>query len=393
MSFPWHDGAWVEVGDLLEASMRPGERVLAPDLFWWRTGRVERYVRANFAIPPPYEWVVLHRDDTAALPRPFADALIASLRPVLANAVFVVLTSRDDVPRLEDGSPGVVQLVAQVRQLPIAPTAPPRYEADRVLRDNPTLVDFATMTRAELRRAYDDFFDDGGYGYPTARDQAYFEDVHEWHRRLAVSWRGRRVLELCSATTSYVDRDAHGLVVRTDLSPSAIEHARRADRDAGRLDTFRYAVVDAEALAFADDSFGAVSFVDAIEHVTDAAQVLREVGRVLAPGGEVLLTFSNRDSLNYVLNRALGHPEFGTNHQHIAEFTYGEITHMLDAAGLDVAETGGVELRPFLGVPGVDEHVRTVTDDDPVVVATLRELGRRAGVEYAYVGVVLARAR
>ena len=393
MSFPWHDGAWVEVGDHLDAWARPGERVLAPDLFWWRTGRVERYVRANFVVPPPYDWVVLHRDDTASLPRPFADALLAMLRPTLANDVLLVLTGRDDVPALERTSPGVAAFAAQARQLPITPAVPPRAEADRILRDAPTLAGFATMSRAELRLAYDDFFDDGGYGYPTARDQAYFEDVHEWHRRVATSWHGRRVLELCSATTPYVDRDADDLVVRTDLSPRAIARARRADRDALVPGTLAHAVVDAEVLAFADDTFGAVAFVDAIEHVTDAARVLCEVGRVLEPGGEALLTFSNRNSLNYLLNRALGHPEFGTNHQHLAEFTFAEVERMLDAAGLEVVETGGVELRPFLGVPGVDEHVRTVTDDDPAVVEALRELGRRAGVEYAYVGVVLARAR
>ena len=36
MSFPHHDEHWVEVADFLDAHVCAGERVLAPDPFWWR---------------------------------------------------------------------------------------------------------------------------------------------------------------------------------------------------------------------------------------------------------------------------------------------------------------------------------------------------------------------
>jgi len=51
----------------------------------------------------------------------------------------------------------------------------------------------------------------------------------------------------------------------------------------------------------------------------------------------------------------------------------------------------GVELRPYWGVPGIDHVLRERLDEHAEMVEVLRELGRRAGVEYAYVGVVLAR--
>ena len=114
---------------------------------------------------------------------------------------------------------------------------------------------------------------------------------------------------------------------------------------------------------------------------------------MLRPDGELLLTFANRNSVNYVINRKLGYPDFVTNYQHIAEFAFEEILAMLDDADLDVIDTGGIELMPYWGIPGVDEAVRAITDDDPEVVEMLRELGRRAGPEYAYTGVVLAKKR
>lgn len=45
------------------------------------------------------------------------------------------------------------------------------------------------------------------------------------------------------------------------------------------------------------------------------------------------------------------------------------------------------------GIPGVDDLVHEVSDEDPAVVAMLRELGKRAGAEYGYTGVVVARRR
>jgi hypothetical protein len=44
-------------------------------------------------------------------------------------------------------------------------------------------------------------------------------------------------------------------------------------------------------------------------------------------------------------------------------------------------------------VPGIDHVAREAVDDDEDLVAALRELGRRAGFEYAYVGVIVARKR
>lgn len=63
---------------------------------------------------------------------------------------------------------------------------------------------------------------------------------------------------------------------------------------------------------------------------------------------------------------------------------------MISEAGFGIKETGGVFLQPYWGVPGLDEHVRSLTDDDPQMVEMLRDLGERVGAEYAFCYVIAA---
>ena len=75
------------------ASADPGARVLAPDLFWWRFPAFWRYVPANLSPDAEYDWVVVHKGELRAIPRPFLEHVVASMTPVLANEVFVVFAA------------------------------------------------------------------------------------------------------------------------------------------------------------------------------------------------------------------------------------------------------------------------------------------------------------
>jgi SAM-dependent methyltransferase len=389
MSFPWDDRAWCEVGDLLdaEAAARPGLRILAPDLFWWRVPALSRYVPGNLEPGQTYDCVVVHKGEMAFLPRPFVEIVVATMRPVLANEVFVVFDAHDRLPVVDRSSPHLLAFVRQLAQLPEHPREHHPALDDRILGSTPTLRQFASMTPAEARHAQDEFFAGGGYRYPTRRDQAYYRELLA-HRDLVLEQAvGRRVVELCAGAFPSGAVPAGATLVRSDFSLVGVADARARDRgDAGIV----HLVCDAAAVAVADASCDVVLFVDSIEHVFEPATVVREAGRILRPGGAFLVTFSNRNSLNQMLTRALGHPQFVTNHQHIREFTLAEIEGMLADAGLVVESTAGIELRPYWGVPSVDALVRDVVDDDEEFVEAMRVLGMRAGAEYAYVGVVRA---
>jgi SAM-dependent methyltransferase len=92
-----------------------------------------------------------------------------------------------------------------------------------------------------------------------------------------------RVLDLgCGAGHSY-DRQAPRETVGVDIDPAALAGQDRETH-----------VADMRRLPFADGSFGAVLSVQSLEHVPDGAAVLREVRRVLAPGGVAVFVTPNR---------------------------------------------------------------------------------------------------
>jgi ubiquinone/menaquinone biosynthesis C-methylase UbiE len=62
---------------------------------------------------------------------------------------------------------------------------------------------------------------------------------------------------------------------------------------------------DAENLPFADASFDRVSSNGVLHHTPDMPAALREVRRVLRPGGEARIIVYNRSSLHYWINQVL----------------------------------------------------------------------------------------
>jgi len=83
-------------------------------------------------------------------------------------------------------------------------------------------------------------------------------------------------------------------VTGVDVDDALLDGARRRCGCYGAAATFARA--EAEALPFADASFDVVTFVDVIEHVTDARAAVRELARVLRPGGALYLFGPNRFS-------------------------------------------------------------------------------------------------
>jgi len=88
-----------------------------------------------------------------------------------------------------------------------------------------------------------------------------------------------------------------------DLTPRHVELARSHTRALGLEPTIVEG--DAEQLPFVDASFDRVSSNGVLHHTPDMLAALREIRRVLRPGGEARVIVYNRDSLHYWLTQVL----------------------------------------------------------------------------------------
>ncbi|MBT2508938.1 class I SAM-dependent methyltransferase [Streptomyces sp. ISL-98] len=79
---------------------------------------------------------------------------------------------------------------------------------------------------------------------------------------------------------------APGRVTAVDAADDVLEQAREVAAERG-LNNVEFAVADAHALDFPDDSFDVVHAHQVLQHVGDPVQALREMRRVCRPGGIV----------------------------------------------------------------------------------------------------------
>lgn len=85
-----------------------------------------------------------------------------------------------------------------------------------------------------------------------------------------------------------------------DLTDAAVELAKRRFELFDLPGTFR--VADAERLDFPDNSFDIVYSHGVLHHTPDIAAAVREIHRVLRPGGKAVVMLYHRDSYNYRVN-------------------------------------------------------------------------------------------
>lgn len=139
----------------------------------------------------------------------------------------------------------------------------------------------------------------------------FFERVEEhryrteWHIPAAAGFsetRGLRVLEIGCGLGTDGARFARAGAIYTgvDLTDAAIELARRRFELEDLPGEFR--VADAENLDFADESFDVVYSHGVLHHTPDTHRAVREVHRVLRPGGRAVVMLYHRDSYNYRVN-------------------------------------------------------------------------------------------
>jgi len=112
--------------------------------------------------------------------------------------------------------------------------------------------------------------------------------VQEWRRMQWQLVKGARVLEIGVGTGKNVEFwPADKKITAIDLTPRMLEIARQRVEHFGRDDDLRLG--DVQSLEFASRTFDTVVATFVFCSVPDPVLGLREVGRVLSPGGQVLL--------------------------------------------------------------------------------------------------------
>ena len=105
---------------------------------------------------------------------------------------------------------------------------------------------------------------------------------------------GDRVLDLAGGTSDIAALmskrvGARGTVVLTDINEAMLDVGRRRLEDRGIVGNVDFALVNAERLPFGDGGFDAVTIAFGLRNVTDKDAALREMRRVLRPGGKALI--------------------------------------------------------------------------------------------------------
>ena len=105
---------------------------------------------------------------------------------------------------------------------------------------------------------------------------------------------GDRVLDLAGGTgdiAALISKRVgdSGLVFLTDINAAMLRVGRARLEDRGILGNISYALADAENLPFGKAEFDAVTIAFGLRNVTDKDAALREMFRVLRPGGKALI--------------------------------------------------------------------------------------------------------
>lgn len=127
----------------------------------------------------------------------------------------------------------------------------------------------------------------------------------EWHIPAAAGFaqsKNLRVLEVgCGLGTDGVQFAKAGAdYTGIDLTQAAVELAKRHFESLELSGAF--CIADAEGLDFPDNSFDVVYSHGVLHHTPDTAGAVREIHRVLRPGGKAIVMLYHRDSYNYRVN-------------------------------------------------------------------------------------------
>ncbi|HTP09568.1 MAG TPA: methyltransferase domain-containing protein [Anaerolineae bacterium] len=147
-----------------------------------------------------------------------------------------------------------------------------------------------------------------------------------------------RVLDVATGTghTAFAFAPHVREVIATDLTPEMLSEAEKLKSELG-LHNVDFRIADAHALPFDDKSFDVVTCRRAAHHFTEIRRALREMRRVLRPGGRLVIddrSVPEDDFADATLNRL----DWLHDHSHVRQYRPSEWQSILHEAGF-VVET------------------------------------------------------
>jgi SAM-dependent methyltransferase len=168
------------------------------------------------------------------------------------------------------------------------------------------------MSAGYLQATVGDYFaDQSAFWRDIYGGNDVYSLIHRERMALVLGWMdelalaaGSRVLELgCGAGRTAVELAARGLrVCATDAVPEMVEVAREHAAAAGMTDRVETQQSDAHQLDFGEQAFDAVVAMGVIPWLRSPAIALREMARVLRPGGALIVNCDNAARLPHLLD-------------------------------------------------------------------------------------------
>jgi demethylmenaquinone methyltransferase/2-methoxy-6-polyprenyl-1,4-benzoquinol methylase len=98
----------------------------------------------------------------------------------------------------------------------------------------------------------------------------------------------RRVLDVATGTAGValmLSERTHASIIGVDLTDQMLRRGRERIAEHGKADRIRLLIARGEQLPFADNTFDALTFTYLLRYVADPAATIRELTRVVRPGG------------------------------------------------------------------------------------------------------------